>query len=116
MGLAPGATRAWDGCRVRQQLGPAGSLALDQFAVVAGIQGRDRRGIDCRMLQTCFNSRLSDPLQLEELFDQADGIRCHHGQDPGGLGRRIGEPVADASRHKDKGPGRPGRRVPLRPG
>jgi hypothetical protein len=55
-------------------------LALDQFAVVAGIQGRDRRGIDGRMLQTCFNFDLSDPLQLEEFFDQADGIRCHHGQ------------------------------------
>jgi hypothetical protein len=73
------------------------SIALDQFAVVAGIQGRDRRRIDGRMLQTCLSFDLSDPFELEKFFDQAEGIRGDHGQDPGRSGRRIGEPVTMAN-------------------
>jgi hypothetical protein len=44
-------------------------LARDQLAVISGIQGRQRHGIDRRMVKTCLNPGLPGSLQLEEFFD-----------------------------------------------
>ena len=79
-----------------------------QFAVVLGEEGRDRRRIDCRMIQVCLPPGVRSPLQMEELFDQANGTRCRHRKDAGGIGRAIRETVAAPSWYKNKRPGRAG--------
>lgn len=88
------------------EFGLAVSSVRKQFAVVLGVECRDRRRIDCRMVEVCLHSGVPIPLQMEEFFDQANGTRCRHRQDAGGIGRAIRETVAAASWDKNKRPGR----------
>ena len=73
-----------------------------ECAVVLGEEGRDRRRIDCRMVQVSLPSGVAR--HLEEFLDQANGTRCGHRQDAGGIGRAICESVAASSWNKNKDP------------
>jgi hypothetical protein len=52
-----------------RKAGLAVSSLCEEFAVVPGVEGRDRHRIGFRMVQVCWHSGVPSPLQMEEFFD-----------------------------------------------